>query len=161
VVIGAVGLFSTAALLAGCPGTLTDEEKAKFTGGGTTFECEEIGPYLTKKCGTAGCHGATTPASNLDLVSPGVEQRIANKTAMCGGLLANTNDPQSSSIYTKLLDPPPCGARMPFLQEKLPDEEIDCVLTWLEGIEGGGPVEMDAGGGGSGGSGGAGGAGGN
>ncbi|HLM72976.1 MAG TPA: hypothetical protein VK459_09805, partial [Polyangiaceae bacterium] len=60
VILGAVGLTSAAALLAGCPGTLTDEEKAKFTGAaGGTFECEAIGPYLEKKCGNAGCHGAT------------------------------------------------------------------------------------------------------
>jgi hypothetical protein len=149
VILGAVGLTSAAALLAGCPGTLTDDEKAKFTVGGGTFDCEEIGPYLEKKCGNAGCHGATTPSSNLDLVSPGVEARIADKTAMCGGLLANTSDPQASVIYTKLLEMPPCGARMPFLQEALPEEEALCILTWLEGIEGGGPVDMDGGAGGS------------
>lgn len=150
VLLGVVALTSAAALLAGCPGTLTDEEKAKFTGsGGPTFECEAIGPYLEKKCGSAGCHGATTPASNLDLVSPGVEERIADKTAMCGGLLVNTNDPQASVVYTKLLDPPPCGGRMPFLQEALPSEEIDCVLTWIEGIEPSGMMEMDGGAGGS------------
>lgn len=144
VALGVVGLTSVAALLAGCPGTLTDEEKAKFTGGGGTFECPDIYPYLAEKCGTAGCHGATMPTSNLDLVSPGIEGRIANKTALCGGLLANTSDPQASVIFTKLLDPPPCGARMPFLKEALPDAEVDCILTWLEGIEGSAPVE-DAG----------------
>ena len=154
--IAAMGMVSAAALLAGCPGTLTDEEKAQFTGGGPAVPCEAIGPYLAKKCGSAGCHGAMTPASNLDLVSPGVDERIADKTAMCGGFLANTTDPQASVIYTKLLDQPPCGARMPFLQAALPAAEIDCVLTWLEGIEPG----SAGGAGGMGGSGGMGGAGG-
>lgn len=153
VLLGATGMMSAAALLAGCPGTLTDEEKAKFTGGGGTFECEAIGPYLETKCGSAGCHGAMTPASNLDLVSPGVDERIADKVSMCGGLLANTSDPPASVIYTKLQEQPPCGAPMPFLQERLPDEEIACILTWLEGIEPGGAGGM----GGAGGSGGAGG----
>jgi hypothetical protein len=106
-----------------------------------TFECEAIGPYLDKKCANAGCHGAMMPAANLDLVSPGVEGRIADKSAMCGGLLVNTNDPQASLVYTKLLDQPPCGGRMPFLQEALPSEEIDCILTWIEGIEPSGMVK--------------------
>jgi hypothetical protein len=45
---------------------------------------------------------------------------------------------------------------MPFLQAALPAAEIDCVLTWLEGIEPG----SAGGAGGMGGSGGMGGAGG-
>ncbi|MCK6592034.1 MAG: hypothetical protein L6Q76_31160 [Polyangiaceae bacterium] len=164
-VLGAAAMVSAAALLGGCPGTLTDEEKAQFLTGGGPVECGPIGPFLETNCGGTGCHGAMMPASNLDLVSPGVDERVADKTSLCGGLLANTSDPQASVIYTKLLKTPPCGARMPFFRDPLSDEQAACILTWLEGIEpgqGAGGMGGSGGmGGGAGGMGGMGGAGGN
>jgi uncharacterized membrane protein YgcG len=156
--MGAAALLPLAVMLVGCPGTLDDAEKAKFTGGGSG-ECPDVKTLLAEKCGGMGCHGPMLPSSNLDLESAGVEGRIVNKSSMCGGFLANTTDPEASVIYTKLLDPPMCGGRMPFLREPLPQSEISCVLEWLGTLEDTGSGSGGAGGsgGGAGGSGGAGG----
>jgi hypothetical protein len=139
VVFAVAALTSGAALLAGCPGTLDDKEKFTTTGG--PGECPEITAYLKTNCGGSGCHGAMLPASNLDLESPGVEERIADKAGMCAGLIANTSDPEASLLYTKLLNPPGCNAQMPFLREELPSNEINCILLWLDTIAPGTPVD--------------------
>jgi hypothetical protein len=138
-VFAAFALTSGAALLAGCPGTLDDKEK--FTTTGMTGECPEINAYLKTNCGGAGCHGPTMSASNLDLESPGIEERIADKPGLCAGLLANTSDPESSLLYTKLLSPPGCNSQMPFLREPLPSNDVLCILMWLDTIAPGTPVD--------------------
>jgi hypothetical protein len=148
-----VALFAVVSwvvVASGCPGTLTDEEKKMFQGGGS---CPDIPSFLTAKCGNAGCHpqGAT-----LDLASAGVEARLVGKAASvtCGGaIFVNPADPAGSLLYKKLNDSPPCGSKMP-LGSSLTQLEIDCIKTWI------GERTPTGGTGGSGGAGGAGGSGG-
>lgn len=154
-----VGLFAIASWIvvaSGCPGTLTEEEKKMFQGGGS---CPDIPSFLAAKCGTAGCHPQGAP---LDLASAGVETRIVGQapTVTCAGqIVANPADPEGSLIYKKLNDSPPCGSKMP-LGSSLSPTEIDCIKTWIGTLEGGGGVSSSGGVGGAGGAGGAGGSGG-
>ncbi|HVK64918.1 MAG TPA: hypothetical protein VM694_10600, partial [Polyangium sp.] len=120
------------ALAAGCPGTLTEEEKAIFQGGGT---CPDVPAMLTAKCGTANCHAAGS--ATVDLASPNMESRLVSVagTESCGSvILANPIDAAGSLIYAKLLDPPPCGLKMP-LGGSMSDLEINCVKLWIESLD--------------------------
>jgi hypothetical protein len=149
-----VALASWIVVASGCPGTLTEEEKKMFQGGGS---CPDIPSLLTAKCGLSGCHAQ---GSTPDLGSAGVEARIVGKTSSptCGGaVLANPAAPEESLLYKKLLDSPSCGSKMP-IGATLSPLEIDCIKDWI------GTLDPNAGtggsGGGSGGGGGAGGTGG-
>lgn len=142
------------AVVSGCPGTLTEEEKKMFQGGGS---CPDVPSLLTAKCGMAGCHpqGGTL----VDLASPGVAARVVGKTSTptCNGVvLANPADPEGSLLHKKLQDSPPCGSKMP-LGASLSPLEIDCIKDWIGTLE---PSAGTSGGGGAGGAGGGGGAGG-
>jgi hypothetical protein len=72
-------------------------------------------------CTNAGCHGQQFQG-NLDLSSPGVEQRLVgvrSQTAACGGeLLVDPTNPENS-LLLRVIDPvrfqaAPCGVMMPF-----------------------------------------------
>lgn len=145
-------------VFAGCPGTL--DNKDQFLAGGANCP-SDVPAFLAQKCGTANCHSSAAPAAMLDLQSPGVEARVTDKTgAQCIGKLANTSDPENSLLYTKLLDPPGCGLRMP-IGAPLSAEEAICIAQWIETLT---PAMGTGGAGGmsgTGGMGGMGGAGGN
>lgn len=139
---------------AGCPGTLTEEEKQMFQGGGA---CPDIPSLLAAKCGTAGCH---PQGGALDLASPSVEARLVGKasSATCSGaVFANPADPEGSLLYKKLNDSPPCGSKMP-LGASLSPLEINCIKDWIADLDPN--AGAGSGGGGAGGAGGAGGSGG-
>ena len=142
-------LASWILVVSGCPGTLTEEEKKIFQGGGS---CPDVPSLLLAKCGIAGCH---PQGGTLDLASSGIETRLVGKAASmtCGGaVLANPADPAGSLLFKKLEDAPPCGTKMP-LGSSLSPLEIDCIKAWI------GTLDPNAGTGGAGGAG-AGGAGG-
>jgi hypothetical protein len=149
-------MVATAALVAGCPGNLTDEEKAEFQGLGN---CPDIPKLFAERCSSAGCHSMISPQANLDLISPNLEGRVVSVAATdnCkNAVLANPIDAEGSILYGKVTDTPPCGVRMP-VGEPLSPSEIACVKRWIEGLD---PQATATGAGGSGGAGGAGGAGG-
>jgi len=83
-------------------------------------------------CGGTGCHGATAPQQDLDLVSPGVAARVVGVLGLgCSATLADPSDPQASLIYQKLSPTPPCGSPMPLARPALSDEDAACVLAWI------------------------------
>jgi hypothetical protein len=144
----ALGLSALLGLLAlaGCPGTLKDKERFLPDGGGGgaggAAACADVSTVpaqiFANKCGGNGCHGAMAPQQGLDLESPGVAARVVGVPAKeCTGILADPQDPAGSVLYTKLLDTPPCGARMPFNLAKLSATEIACVKEWIAGQTGG------------------------
>lgn len=133
-IVALCAVFSWIVVAAGCPGTLTDEEKEMFQGGGV---CPDVPSLLVSKCGTAGCHveGASA-AGALDLISPNVESRLVGVagTAGCNSMpLVDPTDAANSLLYAKIVDPPPCGLKMP-LGATLTTLEIDCIKTWIEGL---------------------------
>jgi hypothetical protein len=49
---------------------------------------------------------------------------------MSGMMLVTPGDPNSSLLYRKLLDMPPCGSRMPPTGALMP-EDIERIRTWI------------------------------
>jgi predicted CxxxxCH...CXXCH cytochrome family protein len=124
--------------LAGCAAPLDDP--ARFLDGGLASEvsCESDveSEILAARCGGSVCHSdGEQRAAGLDLVTPGVAERVANVAASSGcegNMLAVPGDPGASLLYTKLLEAPPCGGRMPLAQDPLSDDDIDCVRGWIQ-----------------------------
>jgi hypothetical protein len=127
-----------ALLLSGCPGSL--ENPDRFTQGqlACPVEIDVEVDIFQMKCSDAGCHGATQPASGLDLVTPGVAERMLGKMAVgCPGRLLIDAERQSDSVLLDRLSAmPECGLRMPLGRTPLSDDELDCVEEWVrEAVE--------------------------
>lgn len=127
----ALPLLAAAALaLSGCPGTLDDPERF------FPAECGDVeATLLVPRCGTlAGCHTAESPAGDLDLTSPGIAARVVgvSASAACGGDdLADPASPETSILYLKVTDAPPCGSRMPLGSADLSEAEQGCLRDWI------------------------------
>jgi hypothetical protein len=138
-----VALFG-AILLGGCPGELENPDRFKTDGGGGGSACFDVPTDLfVKRCAnTANCHSKAMPANppNLDLESPGVEDRLVNKmgSATCPGVLVNPADPEGSILYKKLTKSPGCGSQMPLVPPYLDEGEVACVKQWIESLGAGG-----------------------
>jgi hypothetical protein len=142
--------------LAGCPGQL--ENKAEFDayaeahgdagasdgmnvagtspGAAGTSSNGACGDVVTRifvpSCGGTGCHSATAPQQDLDLVSPGVAARVVGVPAKaCLQTLADPANPEQSLLYQKLAIKPPCGAQMPLARPALSNADVACVLGWI------------------------------
>lgn len=99
------------------------------------LQCD-VPKLFAERCSGSICHadGQSTAAS-LDLTSPGLEQRVAGVLATsCVGLLADPSDPEASVLYTKVLDAPGCGSRMPLNGAALTEDEQTCVRDWISGL---------------------------
>lgn len=117
------------------------DDPARFLDGGTTAaetcDVDVEADILAVRCAGSVCHSAGDQrAAGLDLVTPGVADRVKNvasASAECGGsMLVVPGDPGNSLMYQKLTDAPPCGSRMPLAQEALSTEETDCVRSWIQ-----------------------------
>jgi hypothetical protein len=126
-------ILAVSTLLAGCPGSLEDPELFLGDAG-----CPDIpSTLLVPTCGITGCHGAKSPQAGLDLASPGVEDRLVDRTASTGcadGIYVPKVNPTSGVFYQKLTDSPPCGSRMPFTGNALTDAQLACVANWVNAI---------------------------
>jgi len=91
-----------------------------------------VARIFVPSCGGTGCHGATGPQQDLDLVSPGVAARVVGVPGIgCTSILADPDNPEASLIYQKLSPTPPCGSPMPLARPALSDEDTACILTWI------------------------------
>lgn len=127
--------------LGACPGTLEDKERFFTDGGATTGDGGDCGDVpariLQPACGGTGCHGARAPQQGLDLESPGVAQRVLSvRSTGCMGVLADPQAPESSVLYSKLLDTPSCGSRMPLARPPLSAADTECVRAWIRSLGG-------------------------
>ncbi|MGE0399668.1 MAG: hypothetical protein AB7T06_23335 [Kofleriaceae bacterium] len=121
-------------LAAGCAGEL--ENPARFT------DCPpgQVEQMFQAKCTSAdgmGCHGANMPDAELDLVSPGVGERVKGLTStnMCEGRALVEADPMANHLMVeKLEEDPTCGSRMPFGEQELTAKEIECVRRWVDDL---------------------------
>jgi hypothetical protein len=145
------GLFSLT--LMGCPGALEHPERfldGGTDGGGFTCTPAAIEAQLSATCGGAGCHGSSSPANGLDLVSTGVATRL-------GGVSGCQSKTTKTFMIEKLAPSPACGSQMPLGRAPWSDDEVACLTTYLNGLgAGGGAAGGGAAGGGSGGGGGSG-----
>ncbi len=85
------------------------------------------------KCG--GCHGATAPTKNLDMVSAGLGARMVNKVSTCMNLplIAGTltNNKPTGLLFQKLAGKVTnCGVQMPAGGTPLTTAELACVNDW-------------------------------
>ncbi|WAS93665.1 nucleotide-binding protein [Nannocystis punicea] len=103
-----------------------------------TDRCAELDvPRLfVEKCSTAACHEGADPAAGLDLVGADLERRIVLQPAtQCGGPIADPSDPESSVLIEKLRPDPGCGVAMPLGSEPLPEQDVQCIVEWISGLE--------------------------
>ena len=120
-----------ALVLTGCAGNLSDP--AAFADGGV--ELKDAETILAESCGTTGCHDDSPQAQQgLDLLSPGVENRVVDVNAVATGctdrILVIAGDPDNSYLISKLGAVEICGTQMPLLQS-LPQDEIDTLRQWV------------------------------
>lgn len=89
-------------------------------------------------CDGEYCHGFQSPAWNLWLFAPNVEEYLlSSKAGTCPEYqLVAPGDPERSFLYLKVtLEHPPCVTeRMPRGLERLPDHSIACIAQWIEGL---------------------------
>lgn len=111
---------------------------------GQNDECD-VPALFAQRCGSVACHGG--PDNTLNLVDPGVEDRVANaQGTQCNGILADPSDPEGSLLYEKVAQTTPsCGARMPLGGQPLSDAEIMCIRDWISGLLPPQPDPVDAG----------------
>lgn len=96
--------------------------------------CEDPAAFVRDTCGMEGCHVPGNLLGTVDLVSPGVAERLIDQdTLMCEGeLLVDSNDPARSFLLDKMNAIPRCGAQMPFLGVPLNARERACVTAFVE-----------------------------
>lgn len=147
------------ALCAGCPGSLAGDELVKFEDGvlkgdaaalddGAMPSACDVPALLKATCSDAGCHGAKSPAGDLDLESAGYAARLVAKTSnseSCGGQkLIDPTAPEKSLMYTQLAARPACGLAMPLGKPSLDAAQQACVLAWIKTGAPSGPDVSDA-----------------
>jgi hypothetical protein len=129
--------------LMGCPGTfdIAAFEAAEIADTDAAPSCVDVPvAVFQQRCGLSGCHLATMPAANLDLVSAGVYARLSGRAAAGGpGVLIDPGgEPQKSVLYLKLTNSPPFGSQMPLTGTKLDAATLACVASWIS--TGGGAI---------------------
>ena len=115
--------------LAACAGELERQERFADCGPGRV---EQI---FVARCGA--CHDADEPDAFLDLVSPGVANRvigISSTTEFCEGRSLVETTAQPHLLLDKIGGQPSCGARMPLglqaLSAKSATDEGACSRKW-------------------------------
>lgn len=124
----------TVALLAGaCAGELDDPERF------SDCSAADVEALFAQRC-AGDCHAGSDPEAGLDLVTPGVAQRLVDRpsqTQFCDGsvlIMSDAQDPAEHLLLDKLSESPTCGARMPFGTEALSDSERACIRRWVEQV---------------------------
>jgi hypothetical protein len=119
--------------LAACPGSLGDPQP--FRDG---EQCPDVPEEIfAVSCAGTGCHEAYMPAAQLDLITPGLADRMVGQPAVgeacapMGTTLVVPEDPEASLLYLKLAGTPPCGEPMPLLLEPLSAKQLSCVKEWI------------------------------
>jgi hypothetical protein len=93
----------------------------------------DVAQIFKTACGL--CHGASSPANNLDLVSPGLAARLINKAAQCNSrpLLSTTGGTAPAGVLLEKLAGPvsDCGVQMPPTGTfTLSASDMACVTAW-------------------------------
>jgi len=135
----------SALAVAGCPGSLANPDD--FIDGGTIPKDAET--VFEESCGTAGCHDDVTSASDLDLLSPGVEGRVVDVSATGIGcetrILVVAGNPDGSYLIDKVEGAIGiCDDRMPLLSI-LSDSDIEVLRDWISDLGGSGGGTPDGG----------------
>ena len=116
--------------LCGCPGELQDPERFLTGGGDAGPGCDVENGILKTKCGTAGCHDATTIAQGLDLATAGVGTRLRTSMATCTSVAGQKMGTFMQNKVTAAT--PTCGGPMPLGGTMLSAAESQCLSAYLQ-----------------------------
>jgi hypothetical protein len=92
---------------------------------------------IAKRCG--GCHGDRAPTKGLDLVTPGLADRLVGIKSTCPNRQLLDAPPAGTTavgeptghFLDKLEGPVDgCGAQMPYGAPALTSSEFDCIVEW-------------------------------
>jgi hypothetical protein len=91
---------------------------------------------LMPKCGNSACHGLPSPQAGLDLVSPGVRDRLLRELARskpsgCDGRPLITPD-LAGGVFLAKITGIACGNQMPTTKAPLSAMEIRCIMDWIK-----------------------------
>lgn len=141
--LATLAVFAVVGASAGCPGGLDHRDDFPVP-------CDAQ-LLMHVYCQGSACHGPNPDPGQLDLLSPGVEQRLVNQLAYsegdCAGeILVDSTDPTKSLFIQKLHNDEDCGSMMPYSGQTPGKAEIQCLQDWALGLIAAAP---DAGAGGS------------
>ncbi|MFK7988291.1 MAG: hypothetical protein AB8I08_19885 [Sandaracinaceae bacterium] len=120
--------------LVGCAPGLDDPER---------FESDDCVGFdvprdlFAARCGSGDCHDAFEPAAGMDLVSGGVEDRLAGvESSSCvGERRIDPHDAARSFLLTRVSPDPSCRGedipRMPLDGTALEPRELACLEAWV------------------------------
>src|SRR5690606_27959151 len=95
----------------------------------------DIPALFQSSCDGSLCHGSHKPRAGLDLVSPGLDQRLFHVAASADcdeRKLVVPGHPDQSVLYLKVSqDEPFCGERMP-IDRELSSDELACLKQYIE-----------------------------
>jgi hypothetical protein len=86
------------------------------------------------------CHSMPASDTSNGKLSVGTSQDVAyamlvgkdSSSSRCNGMpLVTPGDPEASLFYLKLMDPSPCGARMPLGGSALSASQLEQVRSWI------------------------------
>lgn len=103
----------------------------------------EVAALFERTCARAGCHAAPVPQMNLDLSQPQFYASLVGEASMekPEELRVDPGNPESSYLMKKLRgEPGIVGLQMPMIGDKLTEEEMDLVASWISGL---GAVDED------------------
>lgn len=90
---------------------------------------------FSKTCGDVGCHNKGS--TQVDLVSPGVAERLVDKShatsLLCKNKTLISSKGSDSLLIDKLSDDPPCGSPMP-VGKTLSDTDRTCLTDWVSSL---------------------------
>jgi len=108
---------------------------------------------LVPRCARAGCHVPEDPASGVDYLSGGLEERLVGRPSFgCADrFLIDPSEPAESYLLERLSASPQCdGMAVPAMpldgRDPLNDHELHCLTLWVQSLAGGpAPTARDAG----------------
>ncbi len=145
---GAALMTIGALLMTGCPEGADLKDPNRFAEAGPC----NAKPIFESACAGSICHGPAeageTLTGTVDLISPGVEQRLLNQRATYANveedpeacptdspeLYIDSSDIERSLLLTKLTGGHACGARMPLGPFPLDASDINCIHEWTEAV---------------------------
>jgi len=158
---GSVGVLALS--VSGCDALLGDGGEGTSSGSGNSGDGDSPGAQLTEEqdphqigcdiqalmakeensCTLGGCHGAR-PEAGLDLLSPGVEERLVGVPSTgedCDSEpLVNSEDPTESLLLRKIDadrfgdGSSTCGGIMPLHSEGVSEDDLECFEKWVVAI---------------------------
>lgn len=107
------------------------------------LDCTDADAVRTRllqwRCGDGDCHDERRPAADLDLVSPGLNERLVGATSVhercVGRPLVVPGVARASFLMDKVLGTHGrCGDPMPSATTALSPEERRCLALWIDAI---------------------------